>query len=271
MASMTLRDPSAPMQIALLGMGSIGRFVRAGLEDTGAGPAALLVRRAADAQAKTPLPCFDDVRDLPDSITHLVDCAGHEGLAAHAPTALRRGINVVTLSLGALADEALARDLTSAAEAGGAKLHLASGAIGALDALRAARAGGLSHVRYSGVKPPSGWKGSPAEVVLDLDTITHPTSFFDGTARAAALAYPKNANVAAAVALAGLGFDATDVRLTADPAASGNTHRIEASGAFGGLAFEITGVALPDNPRSSALAAMSVLAEIRRLAAPVST
>lgn len=259
------------MRIALLGLGSIGRYVRAGLEETGAGPAALLVRHAPDTQAQTHLPCVDDVRDLPEGITHLVDCAGHEGLAAHAPQALRRGISVVTLSLGALADTALAHNLATAAEAGGTRLHLASGAIGALDALRAAQAGGLSHVRYSGVKPPSGWKGSPAEAVLDLDTLTQPASFFEGTARAAALAYPKNANVAAAVALAGPGFDATQVRLTADPAATGNTHRIEASGAFGRLAFEITGTALPDNPRSSALAAMSVLAEIRRLAAPVST
>ena len=48
-------------------------------------------------------------------------------------------------------------------------------------------------------------------------------------------------------------------------------HEVEAEGAFGRFRFEITGASLPDNPRSSALAAMSVLAEIRRLTSTVTT
>jgi aspartate dehydrogenase len=161
--------------------------------------------------------------------------------------------------------------LAEAAESGNARLHLASGAIGALDALRAGAAGGLTGVRYTGRKPPLGWAGSPAEAVLDLAALTVPTAHFEGSAREAALRYPKNANVAAAVALAGLGFDKTEARLIADPAATGNVHEIEAEGAFGRFRFEITGAALPDNPRSSALAAMSALAEVRRLRARVTT
>ena len=181
------------------------------------------------------------------------------------------GIDVITLSLGALADEGLARDLAAAAEAGGARLHLASGAIGALDALRAGAAGGLRSVCYTGRKPPKGWAGSPAEDVLDLSSLTTPAAHFEGSARQAALRYPKNANVAAAVALAGLGFDQTQARLVADPTAAGNIHEVEAEGNFGSFRFEITGASLPDNPRSSALAAMSVLAEVRRLRARVTT
>ncbi|MBL4628031.1 MAG: aspartate dehydrogenase, partial [Roseicyclus sp.] len=144
-----------------------------------------------------------------------------------------------------------------------------SGAIGALDALRAARVGGLDRETYTGRKPPAGWRGSPAEVALDLDAVTSPSTHFRGSARDAALHYPKNANVAAAVALAGAGFDTTQVTLIADPQAPGNIHEITAEGRFGHLHFQITGNSLPDNPRSSALAAMSGVAAILQATSPI--
>jgi aspartate dehydrogenase len=255
------------MKLAVIGAGSIARWVIDALGRDGLEPAAVIVRGSTPEG-------IDSVRSvaaLPPGVTHLLDCAGHSGLAAHGPAALAAGIDVVTLSLGALADEALAADLTAAAEAGGARLHLASGAIGALDALRAGAAGGLAAVRYTGRKPPTGWSSSPAEAVLDLAALTEAAVHFEGSARQAALRYPKNANVAAAVALAGLGFDATQVRLIADPGAAGNTHEVEAEGAFGRFRFEITGATLPGAPASSALAAMSLLAEVRRLRARVTT
>ncbi|BDW86564.1 aspartate dehydrogenase [Roseicyclus marinus] len=255
------------MKLAVIGAGSIGAWVIAALEREGLGPAAVIVRGTAPVG----LPAVRSVAALPPGVTHVVDCAGHAGLAAHGPAALEAGIDVITLSLGALADAGLARDLSRAAEAGGARLHLASGAIGALDALRAGAAGGLRSVRYTGRKPPMGWAGSPAEAVLDLSALTAPAIHFEGSARQAALAYPKNANVAAAVALAGLGFDDTQARLVADPGAPGNIHEVEAEGAFGSFRFEIMGAPLPGNPRSSALAAMSVLAEVRRIRARVTT
>ncbi|MBP5857468.1 aspartate dehydrogenase [Marivibrio halodurans] len=258
------------MVIGIIGRGAIGRYVSDTLTARGIGPRTVLVRanRMGEPPRDGPLH-VDTVADLPDDTTLMIDCAGHAALSEHGPAILERGIDLVTVSLGALADQALHDRLRAAAEAGQARLRLASGAIGALDSLQAARVGGLDRVTYIGRKPPSGWKGSPAEEHLDLDALNEATTHFAGSAREAALRYPKNANVAAAVALAGAGFDDTRTELIADPASTANIHEIHAEGRFGTFSFRIEGRALPDNPRSSALAAMSVIAAVERERAPI--
>src|SRR5690606_12841363 len=97
----------------------------------------------------------------------------------------------------------------------------------------------------------------------DLEKLLAMTVIFDGSAREAALAFPRNANLAATVALAGVGLDRTRVRLVADPSATGNAHRIGALGAGGRMSIEIQGPALAGNPKSSRLAALSIVNALR--------
>ena len=256
------------MRIGLIGNGAIASYVQAALKDRPHSVEAILVRpsRVAD----NPSLFVGSVTDLPDDLDLVIDCAGHAALVAHGPAILVLGIDVLTVSLGAFADDDVRQNLEAAARAGDAKLHLASGAIGALDCLQAARVGQLQHVTYVGRKPPAAWIGSPAEQKIDLAALkTGAHAHFEGTAREAALTYPKNANVAAAVALGGIGFDKTTVRLIADADISANIHEIEASGDFGSFTFQINGHSLPDNPRSSALAAMSVVSKLDALNAVV--
>ncbi|MVO18049.1 aspartate dehydrogenase [Parasedimentitalea huanghaiensis] len=262
------------MKIALLGNGAISRYVQQATLKQGLHIEAFLLRPQRldenHQSVASDSSIVSSVTALPPDVTHLIDCAGHQGLAEHGPAALRAGLDVITVSIGALADPDLYDDLVSSATEGGSRLHLASGAIGALDTLRAARSGQLDSVRYTGRKPPQGWIGSPAEQILDLQSpLPSALTHFTGSARDAALRYPKNANVAAAVALAGVGFDTTEVELIADPTISSNIHEICASGDFGSFTFSITGNSLPDNPRSSALAAMSVVAEILAINKPI--
>jgi aspartate dehydrogenase len=250
------------LDIAIIGHGAIAGFVAKTLHGHEAVRIACAISRPGREAAARELFGADSdivtaIADAPPGISLAVDCAGHAGLAGHGPEILARGIDLVTVSSGALADAGLAAALEDAARAGGARLQIAPGAVGAIDALAAARLGGLDVVTYVGRKPPAGWKGSPAEEALDLDHLEAATTHFEGSARDAALRYPKNANVAATIALAGIGLDATSVELIADPAVTRNCHEIHAAGGFGSFKFEVEGNTLPESPRTSALAAMS--------------
>ena len=248
------------LKVGLIGEGAIGKYVSDELDQRGLSIRARIVR--TEKLKATPGLRVDRIDNLPEDLDLVIDYAGHSALAEYGPRLLKRGIDVLSVSLGVLADQTLYDRLETAADEDHAKLHLASGAIGALDCLRAAKIGGINNVTYVGRKPPKGWQGSPAENKLDLISLKTAAVHFEGNARQAPIEYPKNANVAAAVALAGSGFDETKVQLIADPQIQTNIHEIHAHGTFGGFSFQIQGTALPDNPRSSALAAMSVIASI---------
>jgi hypothetical protein len=107
-------------------------------------------------------------------------------------------------------------------------LLVPAGAIAGLDGPGALKLAGLNRVTHTSTEPPFAWRGTPAERILPLDALRKRTALFAGSAREAALNYPRKANFAATVALAGLGFDRTRVHLDPDPAAKGNTGMIEA-------------------------------------------
>lgn len=253
--------------MAIIGCGAIAEAVASYLakhENTGIGVA--IVNRGRDSRAREvfgeDVEIAYSIDDVSTAVDRALDCAGHRALRQHGEAVLSRGVDLVSVSAGALADKDLHERLVAAAKRGDAQLRIVSGAIGALDALSAGSIGELTKVTYRGRKPPQGWHGSAAAAKLELDSLTEAAVHFSGNARNAALEYPKNANVAASVALAGIGFDDTAVELIADPGVTHNVHEIVAEGDFGRFEFRIAGKSLPDNPRSSAITAMSVVREI---------
>jgi aspartate dehydrogenase len=260
-------------ELTLIGFGAIGRSVyQRMLGHAGVRITHILVSQPKVAALQAELGSGVTVtHQVPGSTPLVLECAGHTALTAHVLPALQRGTECAVLSIGALSEPGLPEQLQAAAEQGGTQLHLLAGAIGGIDAISAARQAGLDSVTYTGRKPPAGWRGSPAEQLMNLDALTEPTVILDATAREAARLYPKNANVAATLSLAGLGLDHTRVRLIADPGVTDNIHEFEAKGAFGEMHVRMRGKPLADNPKTSALTVLSAVRFLHNRTASVTT
>ncbi len=251
------------LRLGLIGFGSIGRgVVRLLTPEDGIEVVGALVRNPGRTAA-VPL-CETLAQLLAAQPEVIVEAAGHEALRCYGPSVLRSGVDLIVLSVGALADPALEAELREAATVGGSRAMVAPGAIGGLDALSSAAVGGLERVTHTTRKP--------ARALLEAEEAAQlqgPKELFRGCAREGVLRFPENINVAAAVSLAGIGLDRTEVCVIADPALERNTHEVVAHGTFGELRFEIRGFPSDDNPRTGRIVAMSVVRTLRRLRAPL--
>lgn len=253
--------------IALIGYGAIADEIVITLEQRGELRSLRGILARADslprlqAKSRGRFPIVTSVSELLAlDADVVVEVAGHAAVREFGPTLLAHGATALFSSVGAFADRTFAKQMIASAVAQ-SELLVAPGAVAGIDGLRAARSAGLRSVTYTSWKPPTAWQDTPGAGLVDrLDG--RRAIFFEGTARQAALDYPKNANVGALIGLLGLGLDRTLVRLGADATLHGPLGLIEADGDFGTFRFEI-GTRPSSNPKTSALTAHSMLAAIR--------
>ena len=204
------------------------------------------------------------IRENPNVI---VEAAAHEALEAYGVEILKAGIDLIPVSIGALVDIQLLQSLKDAAISAGSRLHIPSGGIGGLDAVQAAFHAGIEEISMTSRKPPKAWKGIPyvEEMNLDLDKMEKPTLLYEGPARDCVKKFPQNINIAAALSLAGVGFDKTQIRIMADPTIVHNTHEIQCSGNAGRFSMVLQNVPVPENPKTTFMACASTLAALVNL------
>ena len=258
------------LAVAVGGLGAIGahlaRALDAGVE--GLSLAAVAARDQAKAERlasgfRAP-PAVVPLRELAERADVVVEAAPAAVFEEIAEAAIARGRIFVPASVGALLPR---MHLVERARETGARIVVPTGALLGLDAVRAAAEGEVESVSIDTRKPPRGLAGAPylEENGIDVSGVREATRVFDGNAFDAARGFPANVNVAAALALAGIGPERTRVEIWADPGVSRNTHTIRVEAAAARLTMTIENVPSEANPRTGLITPLSILACLRGL------
>ncbi len=272
------KDAQAPinrrLSVALGGFGTIGKAVAESL-DAGIDGLSLVAVAARDAdKARQRMANIGNrvpvvsLAELAEHAEVVVECAPAGVFTEIAVPAIRAGRIFVAVSAGALLDHP---GLIDEALKTGARSIVPTGALIGFDAVRAAAEGEIRSVKMVTRKPPKGLAGAPylEDQGISLDGLTEPLKVFDGSARDGARGFPANVNVAAALSLAGIGPDRTRLEIWADPDIRRNTHHIVVEADSARFETTIENVPSEENPRTGRITALSVIATLRGLVAPL--
>ncbi len=250
-------------QVVVLGAGAIGAPVaealRAG-EVAGARLIATIDEEGIRGEYRESWSWDDLVRhaDL------VVEAAGQDALATHGPPIIGAGVDLLALSIGALAQPRVHERLT----AGPGRLYLSTGAVGGLDLVRAlADRRLLTQVTIHTTKKPTTLVQSWMDDRLrrSLTEALAPVEVLRGEPEAIARAFPRSANVAMSTALAAGDPSLVEAVVIADPGCATTTHEIRVDATIGSHRFVIGNQPSPENPATSAVVPLAVLRALRDL------
>ena len=262
------------MRIGILGCGFIGTTIGGAMEQREEVDEIDLIdmdfertQDLAQRLSKARIFGIDDLEGFIERSDLIVEAASQNVVEEIGPTILRAGKDLLIISVGALVDDRLWNELKALAGENNARIYIPSGAIAGIDGLISASRADIEFVRLTVRKPPKGLSLPPSmqSRCEELVHIREPITIFDGSARDAVKIFPKNVNVAATLAIAGIGFDRTEVKIIADPSVTINRHLIEIRGRFGEMRVEMENQPSTTNPRTSYLAPLSAISTIERI------
>lgn len=241
-------------RIGLIGFGTIGRYLfdQLSLDDVefvfiydkarGSDPRAapLFVNSPAEAKSRSV-----------DSLDLVIEAATAEAVVEFAPLLLPH-TDLAVFSSTAFADASFHAMVEGLCERYQHRLYVPHGAVLGLDGIFDGRAV-LESVSVTTTKRPQALGRSD----------TSRTILYEGPTRGACQAFPRNVNVHAGIALAGLGFDRTQSIIVSDPASPGNGHTIEIKAQ--GCQFRIEVLSEPGSGVTGAYTPVSACASIRRI------
>ena len=260
--------------IGIVGCGAIGQAI---LREADAGKMPVAVSGVTSRTESTALAFLSTLSDpspylepaeLISRSTLIVETAGGHVVPQLAKDVFGAGKDLMVISIGALLEHP---EIIEESRSKGCRLLAPSGAIAGLDGIKSACAGRVDRVAMTSRKPPQALEGAPylVEHEIVLEGLEEELEVFSGTAREACRGFTANLNVSAAVSLAGLGPDKTQVKIIAVPGLERNCHDIEVEGEFGRLTIHIENIP-SENPKTGKLTALSIIRSIRDAVDPVS-
>ena len=260
-------------RVAICGLGAVGMRVAEAL-DQGEIPGMRLTAVAASSPESAatkvaglstpPLAC--DATELAAHADIVVEGAPKPVFLPLARSVIAAGGIFMPLSCAQLLEHP---ELADDARRTGARIIVPTGAIIGLDTIRAMAVGEIHEVTLETRKPPRGLEGAPHLVDNDISVegLSEAKLVFKGTAREAAIGFPANVNVAAALSLAGIGPDRTTVEVWADPHVDRNHQSVRVRSDSGEAEMQIRNIPSVENPRTGKITALSTIACLQRLTA----
>lgn len=206
-------------KIGFLGAGKIGRAMMAHVREKGNGEIVFVYDPFVAESEILGVPVAKELKpEMFDGLDLAVECATADVVRENLEEILSR-TSLMSFSMTAFSDDELTKKARAVCGESKTSLYFPHGAILGLDGIFDGR-GALEQVTIETIKNPASLGRSDQER----------TVLYEGSAREATKLYPRNVNVHAAVALAGIGFDRTVSKIISDPSVNTNTHLIHLAG-----------------------------------------
>lgn len=260
------------MNVCIIGCGSIGSVLARALSRMEEIQELYLMDRTREeagklAQTIPGTKVISELQEVREKVELVIEAASQDAVRRYAEEILEMGMNLMIMSVGALADDRLFAAIKVSAKKNGVKIYIPSGAIGGLDVIHSASIGSIDEISLKTSKPPQGLLNNSyiMSAGIDVEKIERPTVVFDGNVTEAIQVFPLNINVASILALAVGDKEKIRVRIIVDPDIDRNVHQISMKGEFGAMRCTVQNRPHPANPKTSYLAALSAIAMVENI------
>lgn len=238
--------------VGLIGFGTIGQYLFKQLSKDGV-KFAFIYDKMAEENASIPLVrTLDDVEAIcREGVDLVIETAIPQAVIEGAPIILKY-TDLLAFSTCAFSDQLFTDEMENRCANYNHHIYIPHGAILGLDGIYDGREILESVIITTTKRPENLGRSDSGKTVL-----------YEGSTREACKLYPRNVNVHAGIAIAGLGFDKTQSKIISDPHALGNTHVIGIKAR--GCTFNIEIISDPVSGVTGAYTPVSAYSAVRKV------